>query len=81
MYKAEFPTATALADNSTFMDDFSSGAGNYDCVTNLYHELVHLMNQIRLPKTKWATNSKHLHEVWRTDGLVYKEVTQTLGIE
>jgi len=81
MYKAEFPTATALADNSTFMDDFSSGAGNYDCVTNLYHELVHLMNQIRLPMLKRATNSKHLKEVCRTDGVDFKEVTQTLGID
>jgi len=63
------------------MDDFVAGAENDDCVTNLYYELVHLMNQIRLPMAKWATNSKHLNEFWRTDGVDFKEVTQTLGID
>jgi hypothetical protein len=73
MYMAEFSTAAALVDNSTFMDDFAVGAENDDCVTNLYFELVHLMNQIRLPMAKWATNSKHLKEVWRTDGVDLKK--------
>jgi len=81
MYKAEFPTAAALVDNSTFMDDFAAGAENDECVTNLYYELVHMMNQIRLPMTKWATNSKHLKEVWRTGGVNFKEVTETLVID
>ena len=81
MYKAEFPTATALVDNSTFVDDFSSGAENDDCVTNIYYELVHLMNQFRLPMAKWSTNSKYLKEVWRTGDVDFKEVTQTLGID
>jgi hypothetical protein len=81
MYKAEFPTAAALVDNSTFMDDFSAGAENDDCVINLYYELLYLMNQIRLPMAKWATNSKHLKEVWRTEGVDFKEVTQALGID
>jgi len=34
MYKAEFPTAAALVDNSTFMDDFAAGAENDDRVTS-----------------------------------------------
>ena len=72
MYMAEFSTAAALVDNSTFMEYFAVGAENDDCVTNLYFELVHLMNQIRLPMAKWATNSKHLKEVWRTDGVDLK---------
>ena len=38
------------------------------------------MNQIHLPMAKWATNSKHLKEVWRTDGVDFKEVTRALGI-
>jgi len=75
MYKAEFPTAAALVDNSTFMDDFAAGTENDECVTNLYYELVPLMNQIRLPMAKWATNSKLLKELWRTDGVDFKEVT------
>ena len=37
MYKAEFSTAAARVDNSTFMDDFAAGAENDDCVTNLYY--------------------------------------------
>ena len=51
MYKAEFPTATALVDTSTFMDDFAVAAENDDCVTNLYY---YLMKKIHLPMTKWA---------------------------
>jgi len=34
MYKAEFPTAAALVDNSIFMDYLVAGAENDDCVTN-----------------------------------------------
>jgi hypothetical protein len=81
MYAAEFPTAAALVDNSTFMDDFAAGSKDDDCVTNLYYELSHLMSQIRLPMAKWATNSRRLKEVWRTEGVDFKEVTQTLGID
>jgi hypothetical protein len=60
---------------------FAAGAVNDDCVTNLYNELISLMNQIRLPIAKWATNSKQLKEVWRTDGADFIEITQTLGID
>ena len=67
-------------DNSTFMDDFAAGAENDDPVTSLYYELVNLMKQILLTMAKWATNSEHLKEVWRTEGVEFKEVTQTLGI-
>jgi hypothetical protein len=38
------------------------------------------MDQIRPPMAKWGTNSKHLNEVW-TDGVDFKEVTWTLGID
>jgi len=81
MYKAEFPTAAALVDNSTFMDDFAAGVENDDRLTSPYYELVNLMNQIRLPMAKWATNSEHLKEVWRTEGVEFKEVTQTVVID
>jgi hypothetical protein len=59
-YKAEFPTAAALVDSSTFMDDFAAGADNDARVNSLYYELVNLMNQIRLPMAKWATNTERL---------------------
>jgi len=81
MYKAEFPTAAALVDNSNFMGDSAAGAESDDCVTNFYYELIHLMNRIRLPMATWATNSKHLKKVWRTKGVDFKEVTQTLAID
>ena len=80
-YNAEFPNAAALVDNCSFMEDFAAGAENDDRVTSLYYELVNLMNQIRLPMTKWATNSEHLKEVWRTKGVEFKEVRLTLGID
>ena len=48
IYKAEFPTAAALVDNSVFMDDLPVIAENDDCVTKLYYELISLMKQIRL---------------------------------
>jgi len=81
MYKTEFPTAAALVDNSTFMDDVAAGTESDNCVTKLYYELIQLMNRIRLPMVKWATNSKYLKDVWRTEGVDFKEVTQTLGID
>ena len=37
------------------------------------------MNQILLPMAKWATKYKHLKDVWRTECVDFKEVTQTLG--
>jgi len=37
MYKAEFPTAASLVDNSTFMDDFAAGAENDVRVTVILH--------------------------------------------
>ena len=40
MCKAEFPTAAALVDNSTFVDDYAAGVENDECVSNLYYELV-----------------------------------------
>jgi hypothetical protein len=39
------------------------------------------MNKICLLMAKWATNSKHLKEVRRTDFVDLIEVTQTLGID
>ena len=39
------------------------------------------MNQIRVPLAEWATNSKHLKDAWRTDGVDFKEVTRTLAID
>ena len=80
-YKAEFPTAAALVDNCNFMDDFAAGEENDVRVICIYYELENAMNQIRLPMAKWATNSEKLKEIWRTEGVDLKEITQTLEIE
>ena len=39
-YKAKFPTAAALVDDITFMDDFAAGKENKVCVTRHYYEFV-----------------------------------------
>jgi hypothetical protein len=57
------------------MDDFAAGAENGDGVINLYYELTSMMNQIRQPMAKWATNSHRFKEVWKADCLEFKEVT------
>jgi hypothetical protein len=80
MYKEVFPAAAA-AGNSTFMDDFAASAENDVCVIRLYYELVNLMNLIRLHMAKWATNCDHLKDVWRSEGVEFKEITQTLGVD
>jgi hypothetical protein len=40
-----------------------------------------MMNQIRLPMAKWATNSHRLKEICKADGLEFKVVTQVLGTD
>ena len=39
-YKAKFPTAAALVDDITFMDDLAAGEENNVCVTHNYYEFV-----------------------------------------
>ena len=52
VYKAEFRTAAALVDKSTFMDDFTAGAEIDDCMAKQYYEIIYLMNRILLPMAK-----------------------------
>ena len=78
MHKTEFPNTVDLLDNSTFMDEFAADAEKDVSVTALYYELIYLMNKILLHMAKWAKNSKHLKEVYRTKGVDFKEVTKNL---
>jgi hypothetical protein len=63
------------------MVDFAAGAENDDYVINLYYERLYSMNQIRLHMANWATNSKHVKEVWSTEGVDFKEIRQILGMD
>jgi hypothetical protein len=63
------------------MHDLAAGAENDGRVNRLYYELVSPMNQTLLPMAKWATNSEQLKEVWRTESVGFKKITQTLGVD
>ena len=67
MYHDTYPTASALMDRSTYMHDFAASA-SCDIIT-IFSEITSLMNTIHLPMYKWATNSTHLQDIWRTKGL------------
>ena len=54
MYHDTYPTASALIDRSTYMDDFATSA--LDDITTIFSEVTSLLNTIRLPMYKWTTN-------------------------
>ena len=63
-----YPTASALTDRNTYVDDFAASASHDDVIT-IFLEITSLMNTIHPLMYKWATNSTHLQEIWRTQGL------------
>ena len=79
MYQDTYPTASALVDRSTYMDDFAASASCDDDIVTIFSEVTSLMNTIHLPMYKWATNSTHLQDIWRTQGLPLQTETQVLG--
>lgn len=79
-YKTLFPTAAALIDKSTYMDDFVAAAKDENSIVKLYYELVTLMKQISLPMVKWATNSKDLTQIWRAERREVQSNTHVLGV-
>jgi len=82
MYHDTYPTASALIDRNTYMDDFAASASHDDDdVITIFLEVTSLMNTIHLPMYKWATNSTHLQEIWRTQGLPLQTKTQVLGVD
>jgi len=58
-YHDTYPTACALMDRSTYMDNFAASAKHADIIT-IFFEVTSLLNTINLPMYKWATNSTHL---------------------
>ena len=80
MYHDMYPTASALMDRSTYMDDFANSASHDDDITTTFFEVTSLLNTIHLPMDKWATNSTHLQDIWRMQGLPVPTVTQVQGM-
>ena len=80
MHKDSFPTAAALVDRSTFMDDFAAGAEDENGVITIYYQLTALMRKFSFPLGKWASNSESLKNIWRVGGLEFKSTTQVLGV-
>ena len=77
MYHDTYPTASGFMDRSTYMDDFATSALD---ITTIFSVVTSLLNTIRLSMYKWATNSTHLQDTWRTQGLPLQTVTQLLGM-
>ena len=80
IHKDSFPTAAALVDRSTFMDDFVAGAEDDIGVITIYYQLTALMHKFSFPMGKWASNSELLRNIWKVGGVEFKSVTQVLGV-
>lgn len=49
--------AAMLIDKSTFMDDFTISVEEDNQAIVIYYELTSLLKLIKLPLSKWSTNS------------------------
>jgi hypothetical protein len=76
-----FPTAAALVDRNTFMDDFVAGAVDDNEAIAIYYQLTALMRNYILPMGKWASKSIPLKDIRKVGGLETKPVTQVLGVD
>jgi len=81
MYHDTYPTACALIDKSTYMEDFASSVAHDNDIVTIFFEVTSLVNTIHLPMCKWATNTTHLRDIWWTQGLPLQTETQVLGID
>ena len=53
----------------------------HDDIITIFVEVTSLLNTINLPMYKWATNSTHLQDIWRTQGLPVQTETQVLDMD
>jgi hypothetical protein len=81
LYRAQYPTAAARLDESTFMDDFAASAEDDNHVITLYYELTELLKRMKLPLSKWVTNSLPLKDIRRAEGVDIKSETRVLGVD
>jgi hypothetical protein len=79
IHKGSFPTAAALVDRSTFMDDFVAVAEDNSIIA-IYYQLSALKRKFSFPMGKWASNSELLGNICKVGGLEFKYVTQVLGV-
>jgi hypothetical protein len=75
-----FPTAAALIDSNSFMDDFAAGGENENDAITIYCEPTALMKLINFLFAKWASNSGQLKAIWRAEGRDIVVQTQVLGV-
>ena len=80
MHKDCFPSAAALVNSSTFMDDFAAGAQDSNGAITICYQFTALMRKIILPMGKWASNSEPLRNIWRVSGLENVSTIQVLGL-
>jgi len=67
-------------ERNTYIDDFAPSATHYSDIITIF-EVTSLMNTVHLPMYKWATNSTHLQEIWRTKFLPLQTETQVQGMD
>jgi hypothetical protein len=63
------------------MDDFAASATHDNDIITIFFEVTSLINSVHLPMYKWATNSTHLQDISRTQGLPLQTETQVLGMD
>jgi len=80
IYHYTYATACALMDSSTYMYVFATSTTNDNDITTTVFEVTSLMNTVHMPMYKWATNSTHLQDIWRKQGLPLQTETQVLGM-
>jgi hypothetical protein len=64
-----------------YMDDFVAGVDYRNGAIRIYYELSALMNTIKLPIAKWATNSEELKGIWKAEGQEIQRKTQVLDVD
>jgi len=65
----------------TYMDDFAASTAHDNDIIIILFEVSSLMNTVHMPMYKWFTNSTHLQDIWRTQGLPLQMETQVLGMD
>jgi len=68
-------------DKSTYMDDFAASVTHDNDIVTIFFEDTSLVDTIHPPMCKWATNSTHLQDIWRTQSLPLQTETHFLGID
>jgi len=63
------------------MDDIAASATHGNDIITIFFEVMSFMNSVHLPMYTWATNSIHLQDIWRTQGLPIQTEMQVVGLD